>query len=46
METIIIVCICLVGIIIAFIMIDVVKCIRKKCCKKPNASIEASKEVV
>jgi len=46
MEPIIIGCVCLVGIIIAFIMIDVVKCIRKKYCKKPNASVETSKEIV
>ena len=46
MEPIIIVCICLVGIILGFIMIDVVKCIRKKYCKKPVASVEKSKEIV
>lgn len=46
MEPIIIVCVCLVGIIIAFVMINIVKRIRKKCCKKPIASVETSKEIV
>ena len=45
MEPIIIFCICFVGIIVAFIMIDVVKCIKKKYCKKPSIPVE-SKEAV
>lgn len=45
MDSIVIVCICILGIVIAFIMINVLKSIKKQYYKKTSISVE-SKEIV